>query len=114
MTRLAQLRHFSAGARPGGTVYLLHFSAPYRHARHYTGWTDDLAARLAAHKAGRGARLVAVVKAAGITFTLARTRPGTRADERAIKKAGGACRYCPLCTPNPLNGKWNHSVKEAS
>jgi hypothetical protein len=39
-----------------GTVYLLHFSAPYRHARHYTGWTDDLPARLTAHAAGRGAR----------------------------------------------------------
>jgi hypothetical protein len=36
---------------------------------------------------------------AGITFDLARTRPGTRADERAIKHAGGARRYCPLCTP---------------
>lgn len=70
-----------------GTVYLLHFSAPYRHARHYTGWTYDLAARLAVHAAGHGARLVAVAKAAGITFALARTRPGTRADERAIKHA---------------------------
>ena len=25
-----------------GTVYLLHFSEPYKHARHYTGWTEDL------------------------------------------------------------------------
>lgn len=23
-------------------VYLLHFSQPYQHARHYTGWTEDL------------------------------------------------------------------------
>ena len=89
-----------------GTVYLLHFSAPYKHALHYTGWTDDLAARLAVHAAGRGARLLAVAKAAGITFAVARTRPGTRADERAIKHAGGARRYCPLCTPRPLNGRW--------
>jgi predicted GIY-YIG superfamily endonuclease len=88
------------------TVYLLHFSAPYRHARHYTGWTDDLPARLAMHAAGHGARLIAVARAAGITFTLARTRPGSRADERAIKNAGGAVRYCPLCTPHPLNGRW--------
>jgi predicted GIY-YIG superfamily endonuclease len=89
-----------------GTVYMLHFSASYRHARHYTGWTDNLPARLDQHAAGRGARLVAVAKAAGITFRVARTRPGTRADERAIKRAGGARRYCPLCTPRPLNGKW--------
>jgi predicted GIY-YIG superfamily endonuclease len=94
------------GRTTSGTVYLLHFSAPYKHARHYTGWTDDLAARLDQHRAGRGARLVAVATAAGITFALARTRPGTRADERAIKRAGGARRYCPLCTPNPLGGRW--------
>jgi hypothetical protein len=24
-----------------GIVYLLHFDRPYRHARHYTGWTTD-------------------------------------------------------------------------
>jgi predicted GIY-YIG superfamily endonuclease len=89
-----------------GTVYMLHFSRPFRHAMHYTGWTDDLTARLATHAAGRGARLVAVARAAGITFTLARTRPGTRADERAIKRAGGARRYCPICTARPVNGRW--------
>ena len=30
-----------AGA-PVGVVYLVHFTEPYRHARHYTGWTADL------------------------------------------------------------------------
>ena len=96
-----------------GTVYMLHFSAPYRHARHYTGWTADLAARLDEHAAGRGARLVSVAKAAGITFSLARTRPGTRADERAIKRAGGARRYCPLCSARPLNGKWTTRMEDS-
>lgn len=95
-----------------GTVYLLHFSAPYRHARHYTGYTDNLLARLAVHATGHGARLIAVARAAGITFTLARIRVGTRADERSIKKAGGARRYCPLCTPTPRNGKWNPNSLE--
>ncbi len=90
-----------------GTIYLLHFSRPYKHARHYTGWTTDLAARLRDHHAGDGARLIAVITAAGITFTLARTRPGSRHDERAIKRCGGAVRYCPLCTPHPLNGRWS-------
>jgi hypothetical protein len=32
-----------------GMVYLLHFDRPFRHARHYCGWTTDLAARLAEH-----------------------------------------------------------------
>ena len=80
-----------------GTVYLLHFSRPYRHARHYTGWASDLAARLADHADGHGARLTAVAKAAGITWTLARTWPGTRARERQLKNQGGASRHCPAC-----------------
>ncbi|HEV2344502.1 MAG TPA: hypothetical protein VGS97_10455 [Actinocrinis sp.] len=40
-----------------GTVYLPHFDAPFGHAKHYTGWSADLPARLAEHGAGRGARL---------------------------------------------------------
>jgi hypothetical protein len=25
-----------------GTVYIVHFDTPYKHARHYTGWATDL------------------------------------------------------------------------
>jgi predicted GIY-YIG superfamily endonuclease len=91
---------------PSGVVYLLHFSHPYQHARHYTGWTEDLIERLGCHASGRGARLMTVIYHAGIGFTLARIREGTRRTERAIKNAGGASRYCPLCTPHPRNGHW--------
>jgi predicted GIY-YIG superfamily endonuclease len=84
-----------------GTVYLLHFDASYRHARHYTGWTDDLPARLATHETGRGARLLAVVRDAGIGWQLARTWPGSRARERQLKRQGGASRRCPLCGIRP-------------
>lgn len=84
-----------------GTVYLLHFDAPYKHARHYIGWTDDLPARLAAHQVGQGARLLAVVKAAGIGWELARTWPGTRTRERQLKRQGGASRCCPMCGVRP-------------
>lgn len=89
-----------------GTVYMLHFDAPFGHARHYVGWSDNLPKRLAAHSSGRGARLVAVTRAAGIGFTLARTAAGDRHLERAIKRAGGSPRYCPICNPKPRNGKW--------
>jgi predicted GIY-YIG superfamily endonuclease len=82
-----------------GTIYLLHFEQPYRHARHYTGWTDDLPGRLARHEAGTGARLLAVIHAAGIQWQLARTWQGTRTRERQIKRQGGASRFCPLCKP---------------
>ena len=44
-----------------GTVYLLHFDQPYKHARHYVGWASNVKRRLAEHEAGRGARLLAVV-----------------------------------------------------
>lgn len=49
-----------------GVCYLIHFERPYRHARHYLGWTVDLEARLAKHRAGNGARLLRVATAAGI------------------------------------------------
>ena len=90
-----------------GVVYLLHFDKPYQHARHYTGWTgDDMLTRIECHAAGRGARLMTVIYQAGIGFILVRLCEGTRATERAIKNAGGAVRYCPLCTPRPWNGHW--------
>ena len=88
---------------PNGTVYLLHFERPYKHARHYIGWTKDLDARLAAHRSGQGARLLAVLlRAHGIGFVVARTWTGaTRARERQIKTQGGASRCCPVCGVEP-------------
>jgi predicted GIY-YIG superfamily endonuclease len=79
-----------------GTVYLLHFTIPYKHARHYRGWTSDLQTRLALHRAGQGARLMAVIYDAGIGFVVAKTEPGTRARERQLKQRG-AGRDCPVC-----------------
>jgi predicted GIY-YIG superfamily endonuclease len=84
-----------------GTVYLIHFDRAYKHARHYLGWTTDLDTRLAAHRDGRGARLMDVITAAGITWQLARTWPGGRDRERAIKNRHAAPRICPLCSPRP-------------
>lgn len=85
---------------PGGTVYLLHFASPFRHARHYLGWAGpgNLAPRLAHHNAGTGANLLRHVSAAGIPWTLARTWPGDRRRERQLK-ARGLTRCCPLCRP---------------
>ena len=96
-----------------GTVYLLHFDRPFGPgggangrgtAKHYIGWAADLDARLAEHCAGRGARLLAVVHAAGIGWTLARTWPGGRVRERQIKRQGGASRCCPMCGIKPRGG----------
>ena len=85
-----------------GTVYLLHFNEPYKHAQHYVGWTSrNIGRRLAEHEAGRGARLLAVVREAGIGWQLARCWPGGRARERQLKRQGGHARKCPLCGVRP-------------
>jgi predicted GIY-YIG superfamily endonuclease len=86
-----------------GTVYLLHFDRPYKHARHYLGWADDLARRLAVHGTRQGARLLQVLRAEGIGWQLARTWPGTRDRERQIKNMGGLSRCCPMCGIRPRN-----------
>lgn len=80
-----------------GTVYLLHFDRPYHHARHYMGWTTNLDSRLSSHANGSGARLMEVLRTAGITFTLARTWVGDRNFERTLKNRKCAPRLCPIC-----------------
>jgi len=81
-----------------GTVYLLHFDRPFRHARHYIGWALQLEARLKHHGTGNGARLLAAVAAEGIGWVLARTWTDVdRNFERKLKNRHGAVRICPIC-----------------
>lgn len=81
-----------------GTVYLLHFDRPFRHARHYIGWTGgDLEDRLEYHRRGWGSKLLKAVAEAGIGWTVARTWEGTRHDERKLKNRKEAPRLCPVC-----------------
>ena len=91
----------STGWGDPGIVYILHLDPPYRHARHYTGHAEPghLAERLAEHGTARGARLLQVQREAGGSWHLARTLPGGRDLERAIKDAQAVPRYCPDCTP---------------
>lgn len=86
--------------RETGFVYLLHFDRPLAHAQHYVGYARNLDQRLAMHQAGRGARLMAALKAAGIGYTVARTWLGDRYFERRLHKRHGARRFCPICTPH--------------
>lgn len=100
-----------------GTVYLLHFdgqigdsSRPIARAQHYVGWYLD-PSRLNYHRNGTsGVHIVLAFFRAGYPFTVARTRPGTKADERRIKNAGGQTRYCPVCSSKPRNGVWGNGV----
>lgn len=82
-------------------VYLLHFDKPFGHARHYIGWAETpatFARRIAHHRAGTGAKLVARAAGAGINFEIARVwEDGDRTFERALKNRHGAGRFCPVC-----------------
>ncbi|HYU74203.1 MAG TPA: hypothetical protein VEL31_16150, partial [Ktedonobacteraceae bacterium] len=92
-------------------VYLIHFTTPYKHARHYLGSTCFLDERLAAHANGSGARLMEVVSQAGITWELARlwpceSEPEMRQLEKYYKHRHNSGQICPSCNPhlppNPL------------
>jgi hypothetical protein len=75
---------------------------PRTNCRKVQQWTArNVKRRLAEHEAGRGARLLAVVREAGIGWQLARLWPGGRARERQIKRQGGHARHCPLCGVTP-------------
>lgn len=86
----------SAATRPG-TVYLLCFDEPFKHARHYLGWAKSLDARIAHHRSGTGARLTQVIRDAGIGFTVSRTWEGDRNLERKLKNRHNAPKLCPRC-----------------
>ena len=80
-------------------VYLLHFEPAYRHARHYTGFAEDLEPRINAHMTGHGARLTQVAHDAGCALILVRVWPGgDRTLERRIKNRKYAPRLCPICS----------------
>lgn len=83
-------------------VYLLHFSRPFWHARHYLGSTSNLDGRLAAHHAGRSAKLLEAIHKEGIPFTLARLWPCSsaaeaRSLEKRLKSWHGGGQFCPIC-----------------
>jgi predicted GIY-YIG superfamily endonuclease len=84
-----------------GGVYLLHFDTPYQHARHYIGFAIDIDRRIDEHRRGCGARLMAVIKGAGIGFTVAKVWHGEdRKFERRLKNWHGAGAFCPVCRAN--------------
>ena len=80
-----------------GTVYLLHFSRPYWHARHYIGFSTRLESRIRDHRRGRGSPLVAAAVECGIEIFIARRwEKVTRGFERRLHRTVGQ-RMCPIC-----------------
>ncbi len=82
-----------------GSVYLLHLDPPYKHARHYIGFTTlDIEERLQRHQTERGARLLQAQRRAGGTWRLTRLWTAVpRGFELLLKRRGGAARVCPVC-----------------
>lgn len=87
-------------------IYVLHFEQPLAHARHYIGFTQgswSYRLRLAHHRAGSGARLMAAVGKAGIRWQPVLTLPGGRCEERRLKdRKDVGKRLCPVCTGRRL------------
>lgn len=84
-----------------GLVYVIHLEQPLAHARHYVGWTKDswnFRLRMAHHRAGSGARMMAAVGKAGIRWAPVLVMDGTRDDERRLKNGKNVGkRLCPVC-----------------
>jgi predicted GIY-YIG superfamily endonuclease len=93
------------------TVYLIHFRKPYRHARHYLGFTENLDKRITDHLCGMGARLMEVVTNAGIEWLLARTWQGDRKLERRLKGWHNAKLLCPMCCGGEALSRGNFPQK---
>ena len=91
-----------------GQVYLLHFSKPYKHAKHYLGYVDgedyqDILDRLEKHRNGTGAKLTKVVSEAGIQLELVRFWVNVdRNFERMLKNRKNGPKLCPFCNKEHL------------
>ena len=94
--------------------YLLHFESKLaNHAQHYTGFSTNLAARIAAHEAGNSAKLVHAMSLAGIRFVVARLWiDGDRTLERRLKNQKNGPRLCPICQKKVAPG-YSVDVKRA-
>lgn len=83
-----------------GTVYLIHFQSPLKHARHYIGYTDEpnVDSRVERHRKSGGARILKVCNELGIRWHVARVWFNcSRKWERRLKNRGGATEICPVC-----------------
>lgn len=109
-----------------GDLYAVRLSRPFKHARHYQGWTPaaggesewievggikieitpGVAHRMSLHGTRAGAKLLYLARLEGITFELCWTGRGDRNEERRLKNQGGSgirrrCAYCLTSTHTP-------------
>lgn len=98
-----------------GTIYVLHIDPPFKHARHYVGWTPrDVEQRLEDHLRGSGSPLIRAAVQQGHDVILTTTFEGTRDMERYLKKKHGAAAFCPLCREEHLEQDRERKRKKSS
>ena len=85
-----------------GWIYIAHFVPAFKHAKHYTGWTEDLRTRFQAHRKGQGSNLIKHVIHAGHVIKLFVVKRGTRKEERRLKNSAHPERICPICRKRKL------------
>ena len=78
-------------------MYLIHAARALNGARHYLGFSTDVAKRFKAHKAGRGSPLLGEMAKRGISFKV--VRPWLKRDgyfEQELKR-NDLKDLCPAC-----------------
>lgn len=99
-------------------IYIIHFSSPLSHARHYLGFVEKaegLDARIKKHANGSGAKLTAAASKAGIEFAVVRVWPdGDRTYERRLKNRKEGPVLCPVCNPNAMRSATEMVSKDLS
>ena len=88
------------------TVYLLHFSPPYKHAQHYLGISRNnrnVIHRWIEHKNGNGANLVKIAKNNGSLIILSRIWKNVPSDLERKLKGRSLKPLCPICKKQNRN-----------
>ena len=87
-------------------VYLIHFEEPFKHSRHYIGFSQTpacLERRMGHHRSGHGASIMKAVTEAGIKWSVVRVwEDGDRNFERKLKNRKNSKKLCPICTQKEL------------
>lgn len=81
------------------SVYLIHFSSPLKHARHYIGWSNFIKQRIRHHRAGTGSKICKAAVENGIELIVAREWEGKDGNfERKLHNQKKASELCPICS----------------
>ena len=80
------------------------------HAKHYVGWSSDIALREERHLSGFGAKLLKAAILLGVPWRIVAVWPGKdRNYERSIKKSKNTPIICPRCNPG-YRGKFSNGM----